>query len=342
MLYWSERTNDAAQMLQEEINRGALATTDVPTELQYGWIYKTVDDLVQELFGAFSRATVHRATVDVIDRGWVVARAAGGMNRTRALRVDVVKIMQDVCDLGFHLTGYPAVRTVSARLQPSPPISHGETCISHGETSISHGETCISQGETCISHGETSISHGETCISQGETCIYKELEITTEITTEITEARPTDLNQWQPATGITLKPIPNPRRSFPARANSPIGDILAHYSMQPRADITEGQILGYWDIFKSHYPNRSGSDDRARARERFILHVTAGHDPREMIFGLINWRDSLSVGTIGTNFVPMMVTWLNQTRWLGFLEENQPASLFAEEQTMARALMQVQ
>ena len=68
----------------------------------------------------------------------------------------------------------------------------------------------------------------------------------------------------------------------------------------------------FWQV----KPKRKGSNPKDKAREKFIRHVANGTDPLKIISAAQQWAThEKENGKDGTEFVPMAVTWLNQTRF---------------------------
>lgn len=67
-----------------------------------------------------------------------------------------------------------------------------------------------------------------------------------------------------------------------------------------------------FDQFWGAYPKRLGSNPKAPARAKFMTAVRRGSDPQKIIAGAQAYAREAKVGT---EFVCMAVTWLNQRRW---------------------------
>ncbi len=71
-----------------------------------------------------------------------------------------------------------------------------------------------------------------------------------------------------------------------------------------------------FDKFWSVKPKRRGSNPKDKAKEKFLRLVAGGIDPEKIIGAARRWRQNeLDLGKDNTEFVPMAVTWLNQTRF---------------------------
>lgn len=105
MIYWSERTRDIDQYLKEEATRAQKE----PEDLTCGWIYKSSDELAEELMQVASSATIRRRLQGFVDTGWLDERRnpKHKWDRTLQYRVNILKIQKDLFSLGYALEGYP-------------------------------------------------------------------------------------------------------------------------------------------------------------------------------------------------------------------------------------------
>src|SRR5271166_160927 len=69
-----------------------------------------------------------------------------------------------------------------------------------------------------------------------------------------------------------------------------------------------------FDRFWSVYPKRTGGNPKLVARQKFDRAVKAGADPEHIIFGAKSYAAEARKA-IGTEFIAMASTWLNQRRW---------------------------
>ncbi|MBL8027471.1 MAG: hypothetical protein JNL74_13710, partial [Fibrobacteres bacterium] len=110
LLYWTQKTKDFSLMLGEEKNR-ARATGDFPQKdsTQYGWIYKTANDLVEETMLHIDRTTLRRYLKLLVKQKWLFERSnpQNKWNKTIQYRVNVQKIQEDLMTLGLSLSEIP-------------------------------------------------------------------------------------------------------------------------------------------------------------------------------------------------------------------------------------------
>ena len=116
LIYWSERVRDvSAYKKQENARRLAMMgyefdfDKELLTDLQYGWIYKSAQEMADEIMMSGSRVMVSRIFKDFEKNGWVISRRnpKNKMDKTKQYRVDIVQIQKDLYDLGYNLEGYP-------------------------------------------------------------------------------------------------------------------------------------------------------------------------------------------------------------------------------------------
>ena len=69
-----------------------------------------------------------------------------------------------------------------------------------------------------------------------------------------------------------------------------------------------------FDRFWAAYPKRYGSNPKAPARAKFERFVRAGADPEAIIGGARAYAEQESKN-VGTPYIAMASTWLNQKRW---------------------------
>lgn len=157
-VYWSERTRDFDAFLAEETAR---AKSEEPADLTHGWIYKSADDLADELMGIASAGTIRRHVKTLVEAEWIDERhnPKYTWDRTLQYRPNITKIQQDLFDLGHALDGYPL------QIQ--------------FDDSILQNEKCNPQNGGSNNHNGESNPHSEGAVP----------EITTEITTETTAER---------------------------------------------------------------------------------------------------------------------------------------------------------
>lgn len=104
-LYWSERTYDFDDFILEEKSRNP----NLEIELRHGWIYKTANQLTEELMVGVTHVTMLKYINQLVEKGWLDQRSnpTQKWDRTFQYRPNIHKIQQDLAKLGYTLEGYP-------------------------------------------------------------------------------------------------------------------------------------------------------------------------------------------------------------------------------------------
>jgi hypothetical protein len=84
-----------------------------------------------------------------------------------------------------------------------------------------------------------------------------------------------------------------------------------------------------FERFWSAYPKRSGSNPKAPAHAKFVRCVARGCDPESLIAAARAYAKELGP-KVGTEFVAMATTWLNQQRWQDYSTVIKPGALFQD------------
>ncbi len=114
-LYWGERTKDTDQFIQEEKVRDPSSNTE-PT---YGWIYKSAEELSNELMLGVSASTMRRHLSDIVESGYIDQRHNPNHKWDRKLqyRPNIIKIQTDLHALGYNLEGYPILENAFSKMK---------------------------------------------------------------------------------------------------------------------------------------------------------------------------------------------------------------------------------
>ena len=106
-IYWSERVSDADKLIEKE-NEIAKNNGEEERELFYGWIYKTADELAEEIMLGLSASQVRRYVRDLVDMGFISKRnnPKYKWDRTLQYRVNLVNIAKALKEKGYPLSEY--------------------------------------------------------------------------------------------------------------------------------------------------------------------------------------------------------------------------------------------
>lgn len=114
-IYWSERTKDVDKFLAEEKKRLAdhgIDETDAKIDFQNGWIYKTAEELNDEIMLGMTKTGISPHIRYLVEKGWIDSRRNPKYkwDRTMQYRVNIIKIQKDLHNLGYSLEGYPLLQ----------------------------------------------------------------------------------------------------------------------------------------------------------------------------------------------------------------------------------------
>lgn len=82
------------------------------------------------------------------------------------------------------------------------------------------------------------------------------------------------------------------------------------------ADATRPRAANRFEEFWKAYPRRDGANPRSPAEKKFKALIKTGVDPQMLIDAVVKLAaEEVARGNIGTRFIPLASTWLNQQRW---------------------------
>lgn len=107
-IYWSERMYDADKYIMEEKERALKEDLVVNIDESKGWIYKTAEELSEEIMTGMSQSTIGRYIKQLIDKGYLIKRRNPKYkwDKTYQYRVNLYKIQLDLGKMGYVLEGY--------------------------------------------------------------------------------------------------------------------------------------------------------------------------------------------------------------------------------------------
>lgn len=108
MLYWTERMFDTDNYIREEKTRALNNDAEINITESKGWIYKTAEDLNEELMVGMSTPTIRKYIKQLVEKGYLIQRKNPKYkwDKTLQYRVDLYKIQLDLGKLGYALEGY--------------------------------------------------------------------------------------------------------------------------------------------------------------------------------------------------------------------------------------------
>ena len=106
-IYWSERVSDADKFIEKE-NEIARKNGEEEKELFYGWIYKTAEELSNEIMLGLSVSQVRRYINELVNMGFISKRnnPKYKWDRTLQYRVSLVNIAKALKEKGYQLSDY--------------------------------------------------------------------------------------------------------------------------------------------------------------------------------------------------------------------------------------------
>ena len=107
-IYWSERMYDADKYIMEEKERALKEDLVVNIDESKGWIYKTAEELSEEIMTGMSKSTVGRYIKQLVEKGYLIQRRNPKYkwDKTMQYRVDLYKVQLDLGKLGYVLDGF--------------------------------------------------------------------------------------------------------------------------------------------------------------------------------------------------------------------------------------------
>lgn len=106
-IYWADRVVDADKFIQKE-NEIAAKNGEEGRELLYGWIYKTADELAEEVMLGLSVSQIRKYVSEIVEMGFVNRRKNPNYkwDRTWQYRVNLVNIANALKEKGYPLSDY--------------------------------------------------------------------------------------------------------------------------------------------------------------------------------------------------------------------------------------------
>ena len=107
-IYWIERMYDTDKYIREEKERASKHEIEINVDESKGWIYKTAEEINEELIVGMSKATIGKYVKQLVDSGYLAKRnnPKYKWDKTLQYRVDLYKVQKDLAKLGYALEGY--------------------------------------------------------------------------------------------------------------------------------------------------------------------------------------------------------------------------------------------
>ena len=107
-IYWIERMYDADKYILEEKERALKEDMEINISESKGWVYKTAEELSEELMTGMSKSTIGRYIKQLVEKGYLHQRRNPKYkwDKTMQYRVNLYKVQLDLAKLGYALEGY--------------------------------------------------------------------------------------------------------------------------------------------------------------------------------------------------------------------------------------------
>lgn len=199
LIYWSERVRDvSAYKKQENARRLAMMgyefdfDKELLTDLQYGWIYKSAQEMADEIMMSGSRVMVSRIFKEFEKNGWVISRRnpKNKMDKTKQYRVDIVQIQKDLYELGYNLEGYPLYEPAnkSEETDSDNTINYENSNENVQPRNVQNEQSNVHSEQSKGLLEQSNVQNEQWSVPEEQSNVLREQaipEITTEITSEI-------------------------------------------------------------------------------------------------------------------------------------------------------------
>ncbi len=199
LIYWSERVRDvSAYKKQENARRLAMMgyefdfDKELLTDLQYGWIYKSAQEMADEIMMSGSRVMVSRIFKEFEKNGWVISRRnpKNKMDKTKQYRVDIVQIQKDLYELGYNLEGYPLYEPAnkSEETDSDNTINYENSSENVQQRNVQNEQSNVHSEQSKVQIEQSTVQNEQWSVPEEQSNVLREQaipEITTKITSEI-------------------------------------------------------------------------------------------------------------------------------------------------------------
>ena len=107
-IYWIERMYDTDKYILEEKERALKHEIEVSIDESKGWVYKTAEELNDELMIGVSVPTIRKYIKQLVEKGYLIQRRNPKYkwDKTMQYRVDLYKVQLDLGKMGYVLEGF--------------------------------------------------------------------------------------------------------------------------------------------------------------------------------------------------------------------------------------------
>lgn len=313
LLYWTKRVKDFSKWMKEEKERIGKEENNEPA-LCYGWIYKSADELSDEVMISQSRMTISRILLRLLNKGFI--------SRRRNPRHKVDKIMQyrvdvNVINLTLNKNGYENVKFFADDNDKYEFFEYGEeekkknitdkndNAQYHSDTE--HADSSEGQYHGDIDDGKSNInmSHSDVFQYQNETSQYQNDTAIPEITSENTEEN------------TSKKKEKYKKEKVGNETYEKFLEIENLYERMEKSKLVSDKSLKHIEkmayIIYKHYPKQEQGHAAMKSIQRVLSKRICEFD--ELLEHTIAYSDCRGKAVVDIKFTPMPSTWYNQRRF---------------------------
>ena len=181
-IYWIERMYDADKYILEEKERALKEDMEINMDESKGWIYKTAEELSEELMTGMSKSTIGRYIKELVSAGYLHQRRNPKYkwDKTMQYRVNLYKVQLDLAKLGYALEGYrllPNIQIVE-NVELEEEVESVVETITENKKSLTCDEVKDDEVTTCDEVGTNNLkkSIDDTIIHENEEKYTSNLE----------------------------------------------------------------------------------------------------------------------------------------------------------------------
>ena len=166
-IYWIERMYDADKYILEEKERALKEDMEINISESKGWVYKTAEELSEELMTGMSKSTIGRYIKQLVEKGYLHQRRNPKYkwDKTMQYRVDLYKVQLDLAKLGYALEGYrllpniQIVENVELEEEIFEEVESVVETISENKKSLTHGEVKDNENKEVPTYDEVETNN---------------------------------------------------------------------------------------------------------------------------------------------------------------------------------------
>lgn len=166
-IYWIERMYDADKYILEEKERALKEDMEINISESKGWVYKTAEELSEELMTGMSKSTIGRYIKQLVEKGYLHQRRNPKYkwDKTMQYRVDLYKVQLDLAKLGYALEGYrllpniQIVENVELEEEIFEEVESVVETISENKKSLTHGEVKDNENKEAPTYDEVETNN---------------------------------------------------------------------------------------------------------------------------------------------------------------------------------------